>query len=216
MARRSDHSRQELVEIVLQEAQAIVETEGFRALTARRLAEAVGYSPGTLYNLFTNLDAIVMHVNGRTLELLGQSLSQVHLAGDPEADALALAMAYFAFVERHPRLWEQLFEYRLAEGSHIPDWFTGKIRQLLRRLETVLAPLFEPAEAGALEEAVQVLWASLHGIGSLATSGKLTVVTSRSVTDLTHSLVVNYVSGLKAKRENTGNQFLNSTGMDRP
>lgn len=207
MARRSDHSRQELVELVLQEAQALVEAEGFRALTARRLAEAVGYSPGTLYNLFANLDAIVMQVNGRTLELLDRSLAGTRLTGDAQADTLALAMAYFAFIERHPRLWEQLFEYRLGEGSQIPDWFTGKIRQLLRRLETVLAPLFDPSQVEPLEEAVQVLWASLHGIGSLATSGKLEVVTSRSVADLTRSLVVNYVSGLKTACNNKGAHF---------
>ena len=149
---------QELVDLVLQEAQALVEAEGFRALTARRLAEAVGYSPGTLYNHFANLDAIVMHVNGRTLELLDQSLARTRLSGDAQADTLALSMAYFAFIESHPRLWEQLFEYRLGEGCEIPDWFTGKIRQLLRRLETVLAPLFDPSQVEPLEEAVQVLW----------------------------------------------------------
>jgi AcrR family transcriptional regulator len=204
MARRSDHSREELHDLLLGQAQRIVETEGFRALTARRLAEAVGYSPGTLYNLFANLDDLVVHVNGRTLELLDASLAQTPLTGDPEKDILALAMTYFAFVAGHPRLWELLFEYRLGEGSQLPDWFTEKIRQILARLAAVLAPLFAPSESEIVDEAVQVLWASLHGIGSLATSGKLEVVATRSMLDLTRSLVVHYVGGLKAARQGHG------------
>ena len=200
MARRSDHSREELHELVLAEARRIVESEGFRALTARRVAEAVGYSPGTLYNHFKNLDDLVVHLNGRTLEDLDRALARTPLAGDPEQDVLALALAYFDFVGEHPRLWELLFEYRLGEGSELPQWFTERIGQVLARMAAVLAPLFGPSEARQVEEAVQVLWASLHGIGSLATSGKLEGVTMRSVTDLTRSLVVNYVGGLKAAR----------------
>jgi len=201
MARRSDHTREELYDLVLGEARRIVEAEGFRALTARRVAVAVGYSPGTLYNHFKNLDDLVVHLNSRTLEHLDQTLAATRLEGDPEKDILALALAYFAFVEEHPRLWELLFEYRLGEGSELPEWFTDRITQLLARLAAVLSPLFEPSQESLVEEAVQVLWASLHGIGSLATSGKLEVVTSRSVSDLTRSLVVHYVGGLKAARE---------------
>lgn len=200
MARRSDHSREELHDLVLSEAQRLVEAEGFRSLTARRIADAVGYSPGTLYNHFKNLDDLVVHLNSRTLDLLDQALERTSLTGDPESDTLALAFAYFSFVERHPRLWELLFEYRLGDETELPVWFTEKITRILSRLACVLAPLFEASGAREVDEAVQVLWASLHGIGSLATSGKLEVVTTRSVADLTRSLVVNYVGGLKAAR----------------
>ena len=43
MARRTDHSREELYENALAAAQNIVETDGFRALTARNVADAIGY-----------------------------------------------------------------------------------------------------------------------------------------------------------------------------
>ncbi|WP_243438203.1 TetR/AcrR family transcriptional regulator [Fundidesulfovibrio soli] len=200
MARRSDHTREQLTELVLGEAQRLVEAEGFKALTARRVAEAVGYSPGTLYNHFKNLDDLVVQVNARTLELLDGELAGAAPTGDPQADALALALAYFAFVERHPRLWELLFEYRLGQGSELPRWFTGRIEAILARMARVLAPLFAPGDTAGVEEAVQVLWASLHGIGSLATSGKLEVVTARSAAQLARSLVVHYVGGLGAAR----------------
>ena len=37
-------------------AREIAEKEGLRGLTARRIAREIGYTVGTLYNLFDNLD----------------------------------------------------------------------------------------------------------------------------------------------------------------
>lgn len=200
MARRSDHSREEFHELALGAARDIVEAEGFSALTARRVAQAVGYSPGTLYNHFRNLDELVVHVNTRTLDLLDGELAKAQLTGDPVRDALALALGYFDFVERHPRLWELLFEYRLGEGTELPEWFREKIGQVLSRLAGVLSPLFASPDDPGVGEAVTVLWASLHGIGSLSTSGKLGIVTHLSAVELARSLVENYVGGIRAGR----------------
>ena len=201
MARRKDHSREELCDLILTKAQELIEAEGFRAVTVRRIADAVGYSPGTLYNHFKNLDDLIIRLNSRTLVLLDQVLERACLTGEPEKDTLALAFAYFSFVEDHPRLWELLFEYRLGDDTKLPDWFTQKIARILSRLSHVLAPLFAPSESQRLDEAVLVLWASLHGIGALGISGKLAVVTERTMPELTRSLVTHYVRGLKTRRQ---------------
>jgi AcrR family transcriptional regulator len=200
MARRSDHTREDLFALVLDGAQRIVESEGYQSLTARRVAQAVGYSPGTLYNLFANLDALVVHLNARTLGHLGEQLAGVPLTGDPKADLLAQAKAYLEFLERHPRLWDMLFGYRLAAGSALPDWFTARIDQALAHVEAALAPLFGKDDTRKKKEAALVLWASLHGIGQLAADGKLEIVNVRSASQLVESLIIHFVAGLAACR----------------
>ena len=52
MARRSDHSREELYDLALESARVIAEIEGLRGLAARRIARDIGYTVGTIYNLF--------------------------------------------------------------------------------------------------------------------------------------------------------------------
>ena len=64
-------------------ARDIVRQEGLRALTARNLATAIGYSPGTLYNLFEGLDELAMQVNASTLDALHAAVSEGGLSGDP-------------------------------------------------------------------------------------------------------------------------------------
>ena len=47
MARRSDHSREELYDLALSAAREIAEAEGLRGLTARRVSNFLRNSPGS-------------------------------------------------------------------------------------------------------------------------------------------------------------------------
>ena len=75
MARRSDHSREEIKELALNATEEIVAEAGFQALSARKVASAIGYTVGTIYLVFKNLDDLIMQVNARTLETLFKEVS---------------------------------------------------------------------------------------------------------------------------------------------
>jgi len=201
MARRSDHSREEIYENALNAAQNIVETDGFRALTARNVADAIGYSPGTLYNVFENLDDLILHLNGRTLDALHDRLATEPATGHPDADLRRLLDAYLEFLERHTNLWSVLFDFSLPDGRRPPEWYARKIETVLNLLEHALQPLFAADDRQGLGDASRTLWAGLHGICSLSGSGKLQVVTAQSVRAMAMGLVDNYVAGLRAKRK---------------
>lgn len=196
MARRSDHSRDELYELVLAAARRIVENEGLRGLTARNVAVAVGYSPGTLYNLFENLDDLIVHLNGRTLDHLGQRLAALELSGEPEADVLALLDCYLAFETENQHLWNVLFEHKGPAGAVLSDWYIAKVGRVLGVLEDALSPLFRGDAGDGKRLAARTLWASLHGITSLSQSEKLEVITRETPRRMAQHLAVHYVAGL--------------------
>jgi AcrR family transcriptional regulator len=200
MARRSDHSREELYDLAMRAARRIVESDGFRALTARSVADAIGYSPGTLYNLFENLDDLIVHLNGRTLDELHDHLSSGPPAGDPMADLMLLLDGYLGYLEAHPNLWTVLFDFSLPEGQELPAWYLLKVSKVLTLLEDALSPLFAPGEEEEKHGAARILWASLHGICSLSNTGKLKVVTTQSVREMSAALVTHFVTGLAARR----------------
>ena len=68
MGRRSQHTPEELRELILTATRRIVEERGFRALSAREIAREIGYAPGTLYNMYENLDEILLRVEARVLK----------------------------------------------------------------------------------------------------------------------------------------------------
>ncbi len=197
MGRRSDHSREELYEMALEAARKIAEEEGLRGLAARRIAREIGYTVGTLYNLFEDLDDLIIHMNGRTLDDLYEALANVQLDGEPETAMRALAEGYIEFVDDHPKVWNVLFEHRLPEPRQPPDWHHEKILRLLGLVEQALGPLFPPGRETERHHAARVLWSSLHGICSLESAGKL--VASETVTALTDTLVTCFLAGLRSE-----------------
>lgn len=200
MARRADHSREELYDNALAAARTIVETGEFRALTARSVADAIGYSPGTLYNVFANLDDMIVHLNGRTLDALYDRLADHVPSATPEQRLAQLLEGYLGFLEDNPNLWSVLFEYALPDGKVPPEWYARKVEKVLGLLEDALAPLFGPDDADARAAAARTLWAGLHGICSLSSSGKLQIVSTQSVRAMAEGLIANYVTGLRVNR----------------
>ncbi len=200
MARRSDHTRPQLHEMLLAAGEEILREQGAQALTARALAQRIGYSVGTVYNLFDNLDDLILQINGRTLDALYQALTASPPERTPEAAVRALARAYVRFTAENRALWTALFEYSLADKDHMTDAYLAKIDRVFGLVEAALAPLF-PDQPEERRKAARVLWSSLHGICSLSLTGKLDLVGAQPVTEMADSLVDNYLAGLRLARQ---------------
>ena len=69
MGRRSDHSRTELEELIVAAGHRLMAETGFAGFSAREVARRIGYSIGTIYNVFESLDHLLIAINGRTFEL---------------------------------------------------------------------------------------------------------------------------------------------------
>ena len=197
MARRSDHTREQLHRMALAAARAIVAKEGLRGLSTRRIAKKLGYSPGTLYQLFVDLDDLILHLNTTTLEALLKACDGINLSGDPEAALDDLAERYIHFVNAHPRLWSALFEHSLPRGKDLPDWYTGTVEKLLGLVVIALEPVIAGDTTKQREQEALVLWASLYGIASLASADKLGP--NANPTEMVKALIANYVAGLRQR-----------------
>ncbi len=203
MGRRSQHSPEVLREMILDAAEAIVAEGGLTLLSAREIAKRIEYSPGTLYNIFQNLDDVVVSVEGRILDNLARSLREADsTAADqsPREHLMALTRAYVAFTHANSRLWNVLFEHRLPDGQDLPEWYMEKLATLLALIEQALTPYFRAADVQARARAARVLWSAVHGITSLSTSGKLMIVTSEAAARMAEDLVSVYLKGLEAER----------------
>ena len=201
MGRRSTHTPQQLRELILDAAQAIIEAGGLAGLSAREIARRVEYSPGTIYNMFDNLDDVVLHVEARVLDALEKRLADVLQSQDgaPIERTKRLAHAYLAFTHENPRLWNLLFEHHLPPNTQLPAWYQQKLEGLLAHVEGTLAPLFPPGCEADRQRTARVLWAGVHGITSLSTADKLSIVTTESAGRLIDDLVGTYLAGLAGK-----------------
>ncbi|MGQ0672082.1 MAG: TetR/AcrR family transcriptional regulator [Hyphomicrobium sp.] len=200
MGRRSVHTADELRELILHASTEIIERSGLSGLSAREIARRIEYSPGTLYNVFDNLDDLVLTIEGRLLDRLAVVLADAsRTETDPRARVLKLASAYIAFTHENPKLWNLLFEHHLPAGHDVPDWYQEKLEELLASLEQALAPLVDGRDPQALRRSARVLWAGVHGITSLSTADKLSIISSEAAAALADDLVRTYLDGLETE-----------------
>ncbi len=199
MGRRSTHTSQQLRELILDAAQEVIDAQGLAGLSAREVARRIGYSPGTIYNMFTNLDDVILNVEGRVLDALNERLSTVpDTEGGIDTRIARIAHVYLAFTREQPRLWNLLFEHHMPAGAELPGWYQQKLEGLMAHVERALAPHFAPGREADRHRAARVLWAGVHGITSLSTADKLSVVTAETAGRLVDDLVGTYVKGLRA------------------
>ncbi len=199
MGRRSVHTAEQLREVILEASAGILQEQGLQGLSAREIARRIEYSPGTLYNVFENLDDIVLTIEGRMLDGLAAVLEALPEETDPRRDVRNLAHAYLAYSHAHPKLWNLLFEHHLPAGRDVPAWYKAKLDSLLGRVENAVRPLLPGADEAAVKRSARVLWAGVHGITSLSTADKLANVTSDSASPLIDDLVGLYLAGLQAQ-----------------
>ena len=62
--------------MIVAEGHRLMAENGFAGFSAREVARRVGYSVGTIYNVFESLDHLLIAINSRTFELWTDYLRQ--------------------------------------------------------------------------------------------------------------------------------------------
>ncbi|HUG61816.1 MAG TPA: TetR/AcrR family transcriptional regulator [Methylomirabilota bacterium] len=189
--------REKLRERLIDAAETAIDTGGVPAVKARYLAVAADCSVGAIYNVFADLDALILHVNFRTLESLDAEMMVVegHSGGEPTRHLVALGQAYLQFALRRNRRWRALFEFRTPEGYAIPSWYTARLDAVFRHLIHPLSQQFPDRPRGEVMEIAHTLFAGTHGIVALGLDGKLGSVSKAVVSARIHLLIRSVLAG---------------------
>ena len=120
MGRRSDHSREDLEELILSAGSALMAEVGLARFSAREVAKRIGYSIGTIHNVFGTYDRLVMAINTRTFLLwAGHLRSRLAVAGEDRI--AALVAGYFEFARDNVHLWNAIYDHHLPDGLALPQ-----------------------------------------------------------------------------------------------
>ncbi len=173
--------------------QRIIAEEGFANFSARKAAREIGYTIGTIYNVFESHDDFILHINVVTLRDMAVFL-EAKASGSGQQVIKQLAAGYSEFAKENYNRWSALFEHNLPEGQELPDWYNDEIKKLFYIVEKHFEAVVKNKKS--VEIAAKTIWASIHGICQLSLTGKLDTVGVKSIKTLTDSLVDNYMRGL--------------------
>lgn len=199
MGRRNEHTREELREISLQAAEQLVTEGGLAGLSARKVVACIGYTVGSLYMVFRNLDDLIVQMNERTLDGLYGALSNAVAHRPPPSIAIrVLAHTYLDFALTQTNRWLALYEHRMPEEQPMPESFSEKIGRMFELVQQHLGLLCPHRSPADIELAARALWSGIHGVCMLSLDRKLENIGGHPMEEVAGSLLDNYLAGFVA------------------
>ncbi len=199
-ARAATTQRHEsLRQSLLEAAKTFIKTRGVAELRARTLAEAAGCSVGAIYNVFEDLDAIILAVNAATLEEIGAAMAATR-PGPATQKFNVLAAAYLDYAVNNRRRWDALFTHRLPAGVDAPEWFMRIQAAAFSHIETPLRQLQPDLAAATIPLLARSIFAAVHGIVALGLEHRTGPIDLAALRAQLTTIVTAIAAGLESGR----------------
>jgi len=197
---RREREKTEIRRKILDAARELFAREGYDAVTMRRIAEAIEYSPTTIYHHFEDKDDVVKALCDEDFGRLFATLAPAGgaaAAGDPVDAVRSMGRAYCAFALAYP--FHYRFMFLTPAKQHEVDCDSpghrsfGLLREAVER--GVASGRFRALPADTI---AQVLWAGIHGAVALLTTLEPQHWPAPPAEDLVEQAIENGIRGFLA------------------
>ena len=173
---RKLREKEALRERILDAAVALFLKEGFEKTSIRQIADAIEYSPATIYLYFKDKDELFFAIHHRGFDLLFASMSDTANIANPLDRLLAIGHTYLRFALENPEFYDLMFimrapmsaiKERALCGEIDCDWPHGRksydllVHTMQECIDRGLVRMHDP-EIAALSA-----WSIVHGLASL-------------------------------------------------
>ncbi|MFC4118034.1 TetR/AcrR family transcriptional regulator [Nonomuraea zeae] len=167
---RRERERAERERLIIKAARELAESEGWDAVTTRRLAAEIEYSQPVLYSHFSGKGAIMAAAAVEGCAELAVELREARTSAAGPREAVAdVAAAYAAFAERLPALHDVMFTQAVDLPFASPE-APAALHEAFAELRESVRPFAGDDELEALTE---TFWSGLYGLLALMRSGRL-------------------------------------------
>jgi AcrR family transcriptional regulator len=148
---------------------------GFYNFSARSVARAIGYSVGTLYNVFPSLDHLLVAINSRTFDQWNEHLHVcLHDCGGDRIRALV--EGYFSFARANLNLWMAIYDHRLPSEMVMPEDDAERRAALVGIVAEEVGQAASRSSAEEVQRLARSLIATVHGHCSFDLNGSFAIM----------------------------------------
>jgi AcrR family transcriptional regulator len=156
--------------LILETARKLAESEGWDAVTTRRLSSEIEYSQPVLYKHFSSMEAIAEALAIDGFGELTEALRAARTsAGGTESPLIPMARAYLSFARDNPALYDAMF-VRATSLSFAAQDTPAPLVEAFGELRAAIAAVSAEQDVDTVTE---MLWATLHGLIMLDRGGRL-------------------------------------------
>ena len=201
---RREREREEIRTLILDAARELFASEGVEAVTMRRIADRIEYSPTAIYFHFRDKEALLKELCECDFRNFAQEFVALLQIADPIERLRRAGHAYVNFGLHHPSHYRLMFmtpkfeqkDHALEKGNPEEDAYAflkGIVTQALAENR------FKP-ELTDVDLVSQVVWSGVHGVISLEIAKcKDAWVDWSPIAQRTHLMVEVLIDGLRRK-----------------
>lgn len=193
---KTDQRRDELRLRLIDIAEARIRADGLAAVKARDLAREADCAVGAIYNVFTDLNGLVMAVNGRTFQKLGAHVAATVAARSegPADQLVTMSHAYLSFAAQNTNLWRALFDLEMSTEMDVPKWYLAELGKLFALIAAPLKRVFPDWPPQQIDLMTRSLFSSVHGIVLLGLQKRISGVPMDQIESMIALLLLNVTS----------------------
>lgn len=206
---RRERERQELKGRILDAARELFVEQGYDAVTMRKIADRIEYSPTAIYFHFRDKQTLLRELCDADFGALAQEFQKIATISDPVERLRQIGRAYVGFALGYPNHYRLMFmtpkpvgmcaaDSRIARGNPEEDAYAFLRATVAEAIAGKrLRPEFDDADLVS-----QMVWAGTHGVVSLQIAKKDDDwVEWRDAKTTAHELVEVMIRGLVRERK---------------
>lgn len=175
-ADRRERDKQEMRRQVLDAAMHLFIADGYDKVSVRRIADRIGYSPGTIYLYFENKDDVFYHLHEEGFRRLIERQQEIIDEPDAATRLQRMGQAYVRFAIDNPEFYELMFIIRSPLRKVDTEWGCG-----MQSLDLLRQTIQACVESGQMKDvdvemATFAIWSAVHGLASLVLRDRFKMV----------------------------------------
>lgn len=174
---RKERDRQEMRETILQSAHQLFVDKGFDDVSIRNIAEAIEYSPATIYLYFKDKNEIFYALHGEAFKKFNEFMMPLATIKDPFKRLIKMGELYMEFTFKFPKYYDIMFimQAPMDCDKNSEDWKEGESAHC--QLENVVKECQEQGyfKNKDFKTLSFLIWSTMHGMCSLALRDRLKI-----------------------------------------
>jgi len=172
---RKERDKAEMREMILQSAHKLFIDRGFEEVSIRNIAEAIEYSPATIYLYVKDKNEIFYALHNEAFKKFNAEMAELATIPLPFDRLIRMGEKYIRFAAEHPKYYEIMFimDSPMDSDENREEWEEGN--KALAGLENVLISCQQVGHFQGQDPRVLAfsIWSYMHGMCSLSLRKRL-------------------------------------------
>jgi AcrR family transcriptional regulator len=202
VAERKEKEKREMRALILDTAMRLLLQKGYEKVTLRGIAEAIEYSPATIYLYFKDKNDILFALHTEGFERFYRRQQTILTIKDPWKRLRQHARVYMSFALENPEYYDLMFIMRgPAEKIKAErEWGVG-----MRSYNFLRENIRDCIEAGRLPKtdldvAAFAIWSFTHGMASLIIRQRCSMIPKEALSAVVDNAIEFMTSGVEKKK----------------